>query len=324
MVSEHDNLPSGGTDNAQPSTESDTSESWDYFDPDEDQDNGADPTEAETDGETDEAAAGDQEAEVSDENDETETADAPQKAAKAAKVDDTVIVELQTGDKVPLSELKNGYLRQADYSRKTQETSNYRRAVEAEASQLQAITNTFTEYLAQNIPDAPSPSLAYSDPARFTAMKATHDAAVAQIEQLVRMGADAAKAAKTVQDTGVREEVLKREKQALAAAFPAEFSTQVGVNKFFETVRASAQELGVSDQELSDITDHRFYVALHYAGIGKRALAARAKAQEKVKDAPPVAAPKRAKAAPASNNRDAMAKLARSGSIRDAMRVDWD
>jgi cysteinyl-tRNA synthetase len=147
---------------------------------------------------------------------------------------------------------------------------------------------------------------------------------VAQIEQLVRMGADAAKAAKTVQDTGVREEVLKREKQALAAAFPAEFSTQVGVNKFFETVSAAAREFGVSAQELDAITDHRYYAALHYAAIGRRALAARAKAQEKVKDAPPVAAPKRAKAVPASNNRDAMAKLARSGSIRDAMRVDWD
>jgi len=323
MVSENDNLPTGGTDNAQPSTSSDTSESWDYFDPDEDQDNGETSTETETDGETDEAAASDQEAEVSDDDDETETAEAPDKDAKPAKVDDTVIVELQSGEKVPLSELKNGYLRQADYSRKTQETSNYRRAVEAEASQLQAITATFTEYLAQNIPEAPSPSLAYSDPGRFTAMKATHDAAVAQIEQLVRMGAEAAKTAKTVENTGLREEVLKQENEALAAAFP-ETRDRAGREKFFNNIYQAAQELGVSSQELSAVTDHRFFAALHFAAIGKRALAARSKAQEKVKDVPPVAAPKRTKAAPTSNNRDAMAKLARSGSIRDAMRIDFD
>jgi len=324
MVSETDNLPTtGGNDNASPSTESDNVEFDTYWDPDDDQDTPEQEPDNATDGETDEAATSDQEAEVSDDSADTETAEATDKDAKTAKVDDTVIFELQTGDKVPLSELKNGYLRQADYSRKTQEVSNYRKSVETEASQLQAITNTFTEFLAQKIPEAPSPSLAYSDPARYTAMKATHDEAVAQIEQLVRLGADAAKTAKTVQDTGVREEVLKKENEALAATFP-ETRDPAGREKFFKNVYQAAQEFGVSAQELSAITDHRYYAALHFAAIGKRALAARAKAQEKVKDVPPVAAPKRAKVAPASNYRDAMAKLAKSVSIRDAMRIDFD
>jgi hypothetical protein len=117
--------------------------------------------------------------------------------------------------------------------------------------------------------------------------------------------------------------VLKKENEALAATFP-ETRDPAGREKFFKNVYQAAQEFGVSAQELSAITDHRYYAALHFAAIGKRALAARAKAQEKVKDVPPVAAPKRTKAAPTSNNRDAMAKLARTGSIRDAMRVEWD
>ena len=324
MVSETDTLPTtGGTDNAQPSTESDTPESWDYFDPDDEQDNEAAPAPEGTEGETDEAPEAGQEAEAADENAPEPEGEASDKDAAPKKVEDTVIVELQTGEKVPLGELKNGYLRQADYSRKTQEVSNYRKSVEAEATQLQAITNTFTEYLARHIPEAPPPALAYQDPARYTAMKASHDAAVAQIEQLVQMGSQAAKTAKTVEETGVREEVLKRENEALALAFP-ETRDRAGREKFFSNVYAAAQEFGVSADELSRITDHRYYAALHFAAIGKRALAAKAKAQEKVKDVPPVAAPKRAKAAPASGNRDAMQRLAKTGSIRDAMRVDFD
>lgn len=322
MESEDDNLPkTGGTENAQPSTMDDNSNDWDYDDSDDDQSNDVSAGNGENEGEADEAADASQEAE---DGDESAPEDDDKAKAEPKTLDESVIVELPTGVKVPLTELKNGYLRQQDYTAKTTQVSEYRRSVEAEANTLKGITEVFANFIAQQIPEAPPPALAYSDPSRYTAMKATHEAAVAQLEQLIAMGRNAAQTANTVQQTGVTNEVLGREKEALAAQFP-EIKNQAGHQKFFDGVFNAAKEFGVSPEELAQITDHRYYAVLHYAKIGKRALAAKEKAQEKVKNVPPIATPKKAQGTvKAAGNRDAMRKLAQTGSLRDAMAVDFD
>lgn len=68
---------------------------------------------------------------------EPEAAEAPQEAeAQAPEAEPTVTVKIDGKDvEVPLSELKNGYQRQADYTRKTMEVSEQRKAAEAERAQ---------------------------------------------------------------------------------------------------------------------------------------------------------------------------------------------
>lgn len=68
---------------------------------------------------------------------EPEAAEAPQEAeAQASEAEPTVTVKIDGKDvEVPLSELKNGYQRQADYTRKTMEVSEQRKAAEAERAQ---------------------------------------------------------------------------------------------------------------------------------------------------------------------------------------------
>lgn len=68
---------------------------------------------------------------------EAEAAEAsPEAEAQAPEAEPTVTVKIDGKDvEVPLSELKNGYQRQADYTRKTMEVSEQRRAAEAERSQ---------------------------------------------------------------------------------------------------------------------------------------------------------------------------------------------
>lgn len=48
------------------------------------------------------------------------------------------VVKFDDGTELPLSEVKRGFLRQADYTRKTQETAELRKSVEAERSQFHA------------------------------------------------------------------------------------------------------------------------------------------------------------------------------------------
>jgi hypothetical protein len=324
MISEDDNLPqTGGTENAQPSTNEDNLDDYSYFDPDEDNEELV--AEAKPEGETDEADEG-QEADESD--DEAEPSDDEAKA-KPSKVDDTVIVELPTGAKVPLSELKNGYLRQADYTAKTmqiaeekRQTSQYRQALETESTTLKTIAETFAAYLEQQLPPAPPYELVHTDPARYQAMKVTHDAAQAKLQELIQIGQYAAQTANTVKQTAVAQEVVVREKEALAAQFP-EIRNEAGHKRFFDTVFKAAQDFGVSPQELAQITDHRYYAVLKYAAIGKQALEAKAKAQEKVKNVPPVATPTRAarNGGEGLDRERAFQKLQKTGSIDDAVRL---
>lgn len=68
---------------------------------------------------------------------EPDAAEAPPEAeAQAPEAEPTVTVKIDGKDvEVPLSELKNGYQRQADYTRKTMEVSEQRKAAEAERAQ---------------------------------------------------------------------------------------------------------------------------------------------------------------------------------------------
>lgn len=60
----------------------------------------------------------------------------PEAEAQASEAEPTVTVKIDGKNvEVPLSELKNGYQRQADYTRKTMEVSEQRKAAEAERAQ---------------------------------------------------------------------------------------------------------------------------------------------------------------------------------------------
>lgn len=65
--------------------------------------------------------------------------DAPAEEVNAEADDPVVTIKIDGKDvQVPLSELKNGYQRQADYTRKTMEVSETRKAAEAEIQKAQA------------------------------------------------------------------------------------------------------------------------------------------------------------------------------------------
>ena len=91
---------------------------------------------------------------------------------------------------------------------------------------------------------------------------------------------------------------------------------------------SAAEAAGYSRQELQAYTDPRAFKMAWLAGIGQQALAAKAKAQAKVEKAPPVVAPQKAqqgqKAVVTRRSQQASARLNKSGSIHDAMGIDFD
>ena len=329
MPGEYDNLPSGETDNTNPPTALDNPENLNFYEPGEELDNqeveqiAADPEREpdeieETDQESDQPVNPDDEP-VADEDDEAQADEAD---AQAPEITDDILVPLGN-EKLPLSEIKAGYLRQADYSRKTQELGNKRRDLEALSTRVTQSVNAVAEFLQASIPKAPDPNLAISNPAQYVRDKALHDTAMAQVAQLI----EKANAPKDVLNTLTdeqRKEVLGTENAKLVEAFPT-VATPEGRKKFFESTTSAARELGFTDEELAGVTDHRMFKLAHYAKLGLAAEQAKAKATQKVASVPPVAPPKRPQAnAGKSKNREAMSRLNKSGSIHDAMAIDFD
>jgi hypothetical protein len=301
MTVEPDNLPTGGTDNDAPQAD-DTAADWDYYDPDEDQDNEVTPEPEATD---DGAAATDEEAEAE-----------PQAEPEVTATVDAVVM-LADGSKVKVQDLIQGQMRQEDYSRKTQEVANTRNALKAEVQRLEGITSAFIDHLSSLVPAAPDAALAMQNPGAFVAQKAQHEAALAKVQELIAIG-EKPKEIKDGLTKQERDQLIAQENALLAQRFPETTNPQ-GRQKFLGAVAEAAENLGFSMDELGKVTDHRIFALAHYASLGMKAEKARSVAATKVAVAPPVA-PKRPGQGAVAANRDveAVKKFRANPSIRNA------
>ncbi len=284
----------------------DTAEDYSYYDPeDDDQDTEDTSEEAATEDEAVEEEAA-EEAEVESE----------------AEADVKAVVTLGDGNKVTVAELAKGYLRASDYTRKTQEVATVRKTVEADAKRIESINQTFIDHLSGMVPAAPDSALALRDPNAYVRAKAQHEAAIAQVQKLIEI-ADQTKQVTSQISEAERQELIAEENRKLSDRIP-EVATDQGRQKFFARAAEAANEMGFSMDELRGVTDHRMFVMAHYAKIGMEAMKARTVAKTKAQAAPPVAPRKPGQPVQVKGNADAMRKLARSGSIKDALKIDWD
>lgn len=211
---------------------------------------------------------------------------------------------------------------QADYTRKSQELATARKAMEANLQRFEGIQESFVTHLSGMIPAEPNPALALSNPNAYTAQKAQYDAALVQVQKLVDMG-QAPRQIKDAMTAEHKSQLIADENARLSDMFP-EVATQQGRQKFFTRAAEAAQEMGFPLSELNTVTDHRMFALAHYAKIGMEAMKSRTEAKAKAAAAPPVTPRKPGQTAQVTGNRDAMKRLARSGSIRDAVKIDWD
>lgn len=314
------------SDRAEPSDALENLDNLDFHEPEEEDQATAGTESAGTDnnGETDEAQQGQEADAEAAETAETET-EATDADPKGKAPSDDVIISMPGGEKLELKELKNGYMRQGDYSRKTQELATKRRGLEEMSTRVNTTVNAISELLMQQVPPAPDHSLSLSDPVGYMQQKALHDAGLAKVNAIVEQASQVKSVEKTLTQeqatTQAREELDK-----LGAAFP-QIKTPEGQKKFFDGAVSAAKELGFSDSDLQAVTDHRHFSVLHYAAIGLQAEKAKQVAKAKVRDVPPVTPPRRQNAPNAQKaraNQDAMKRLAQTGSIEDAMSVDFD
>lgn len=311
-----------GSESAGPSTALDSPSNLNFWEPEDDQakpEGSEQRIEKAT--ESDETTEGGQEAEGED------TTDDQAEPASAQSLTDDALIDL--GDeKVSLREIKDRGLRERDYRLKTSQVGETTRKLQAESARLQQSVNALADYLASRLPPEPDPSLAYTDFQSYGQQKAVFEAAQAELHSVLQFAH---------QTQAVQTEVSQVERQQrlnMAAEYLAQ-DPDVGSQirdpakgrQFFETAYKAAEAAGYTRQELQAYTDPRAFKMAYLAGIGQQALAARAKAQAKVEKAPPVVAPQKARqpnAAAVKRNQEAKARLNRTGSIQDAMAIDFD
>jgi hypothetical protein len=316
MISEPDNLAAAGTDNAQISDDDDYSGLIDDFDPTEDNEAAEELPETaseEVETETAEASAEDGQSEEAE-----KATDEPAPAVK-----DDVKITLADGRELPLAELKQGYLRQSDYTRKAQEVANERNALAAQAERITETVHAFAKIVEQSVPPPPPIELARSDPGRYVYEKSVHEAAMLQVQQLLELRGGPQDVKANI-DQAEQAKVLARENEALARAFPETAKPETR-EAFFRSAFDTAKQIGFTDQEFANVTDHRLYALAHWARKGMEAEKAKEIAKTKVADVPPIAQPKRpVVTTDAQRNKTAMRRLAQTGRLQDALAIDFD
>lgn len=241
-----------------------------------------------------EAAPSDQEAEAE------APVDEPPEATEAPPEEDTgpKLTEVEIDGKlyaVP-EEIKDGYLRQADYTKKTQEVAHARRHVETmlqAATQAVQASQQFADVIGQiKAADASLQAfhsldwneLRATDPVEYAAKQADFVRWQSYREGLVRNLQDAKQRVDyaQAQETAMR---VQQGAQILSQAIPG-----WGEQRMKE-IRSAAQRYGYRDAELDGITDPRAVLVLHKAAEYDKLQAAKVSRSQQVKNLPPVARP---------------------------------
>jgi hypothetical protein len=264
----------------------------------------------------------DRQDEATEPTDEPQIEESEQDQPEVAETDDGLVEAEFEGKnyKVP-QELKDALLRQADYTRKTQEVAEQRKAVEErqaaleqqqqlmatqfeKAVELRGMQQKLAQFEAldwnaiaeQNPSEAMKLNVAYQKLQR-EAQEAAYalNQSQAQQQQL------------TVQQ---RQQKLQEAQQELFKYIP-NFNAEVA-----EKIRKTAHEYGVSDTEINSIVDPRQIRILHDAMQWRAMQAKKPETLKKVAEAPRVVKPQAAPPKP-RQNQAALDRLKQSGRIED-------
>ena len=232
-----------------------------------------------------EAEAESESEDTQDESDNTDQEEEPRYVVKAAGEE----------KEVPLSELIKGYQLGADYTKKTTEVAEQRKAVEAErqaieeakyardnyAQRLQAIDQLLS---AQQPKAEELQYLKENDPIGYAVKVAE---ITEQKEQLAAVRAEQARIAQEQQSeqAAAIQNRIAQEAAKLAQALP-EFSDKVKGEQLRKEIRTYGKELGFTDDELSNVYDSRHVLTLHKAMMYDKLQKAKPAVTKKVNQAP--------------------------------------
>jgi len=231
-----------------------------------------------------------------DEAEEDETEEAEEAEEVVVEDEPVQTYRVRVGDDevdLTLDELQSGYMRQSDYTRKTQQVAEGRKQAEAELQALEAQRQSYAEQLAtvEAALQQSEPSEEYwtnlheTDPIEFLSQKEAYrsrqDAlALAQTErervQQEQMAAYEAQA----------QERLKQEGQKLLESIPEWRDPDTMQREKNAVYTYANRHLGFSPEELKNASDHRAVVTFRKAYLYDELMSQKPAASKKTKKAP--------------------------------------
>lgn len=270
----------------------------------------------------DEAAAA-----LADDDDETPAEEAPDEAADepedAAEPPD---VEALTAKEI--EELRRSGLREADYTRKTQALAQERETVQQERTAIQeraanvtSAMQNLARFVQSLIPPEPSLALAQTNPGEYTRQQALRQRALAEVSQVMQMREQVAQGNQRATAADM-DRLRAAEDAKLVQAMP-QLSDPLRRGAFEKGIRDTGLAFGFTEQETAQLpVDHRVQKLIHYAGLGLRAEENR-KAFERRVETPKAGKARPAQAAAGDEQRRAINRLRKSGSIEDALKLNF-
>lgn len=254
--------------------------------------------------------------EQSEESEEQEEQDQPQ----------TVTVKVDGKDvTVTLEELKNGYSRTQDYTRKTQQIAEVRKQVEQETQAVRAERQQYAQLLGAlqaqlqaTEPQVDLDRLYNEDPIEWVRQK---EVMRERQEKALAIQAEQQRLAQLSQYEQQRamEEQLAKEQEALLAALP-EWRDPKKAQADKALVVESAKAAGFSEEDLKSVYDHRLVLILRKAGLYDQMMSKRQGIKPVVNNGPRPAKPGAAgRVSTTTEAVRAKQRLAKTGRIDDAV-----
>lgn len=267
-----------------------------------------------------EISAEDDAAEVESEDVESEDAEELEQEEKPSKF--TVKVDGKDVE-VSLDELQKGYSRTEDYTRKTQALAQERKQAQAEfesvrneRAQYAQLLGALQEQLTQATPQVDMDYLYNEDPIEWVKQRelqrsnAERMAAIASEQQ--RLNAEQAK-----EQNAYLKDQLSKEKDLLLSQAP-ELKDPKTAAKAKQDWISAGKAVGLSEQELNNVRDHRILLALRKLAAYD-AMVAKRKDLKPVQSSTPTARPGTISKQPQSSIvKQSQQRLAKTGNVRDA------
>ncbi len=194
---------------------------------------------------------------------------------------------------VDLDELIKGYSRTSDYTKKTQSLAEQRKQVEAERTKIEEaakLRDTYSqrlqviEQMLSAQPEEDLTALKDSDPVGY-AIKVAEKMEREKQLSAVRAEREAVQAKQAAEQQERLKAHLSHEAERLKAAIP-DLADEVKGEVIRKEIRDYAKSNGWTDQELSQVYDHRAVIALYRAMQFEKLQKAKPAVQKKVAEAP--------------------------------------
>jgi hypothetical protein len=230
---------------------------------------------------------------------------------------------------VPLDELISGYSRTADYTKKTQEVAEQRKAVEAERAKIEEAAKLRDQYaqrlsIIEQMLQQPEPDLSQlkeTDPIGYAVAVAEQTERQKQLAAVQQERARLAQQQQSEQAERLKMH-LATEAAKLREAIP-EWQDEVKGEIIKKEIREYAKSVGFSDQELAQVYDSRAVTALYKAAQYDKLMRGKIDATKKVTQAPRMLKP--GTSTPETRQTEQSKKLKqqvrKTGKVKDAARL---